>query len=647
MATITATTPLTNGVEVRLATSGLFANFPYGSITLEISTGMQVFYEMVYLVPCCDKDQLPTKDHVIISETVTDLMNRGIGNFDNFDYWIMDELILDQDFSFNQSFVFMQYDAKITTGPDVTIWSDYSKFSNFCDYRWDGFFLTNQNQAWFSNTSFDGAASGLFCANSSFVDLTNCYFRDNTLSASFIEPVSNSVHISGTTFLTPLVSFVDFAPTTTIDLTPLPPFSSNVNYPTPPEYLHLYAENAEFSFGNSVSGDKYDNQFINEDPDSNRATVGLFALNSHVTTNYNLYDLVFYSIFGFNSFVGGAENAFLNTHWGITTRGCSHDFVDNVFTSATLLLYLNFNSGTSTFTNNRFSGGMNKIIGDDNIHDVIYQGNTHGNNASIKVDSCFSPVVLNQGQDGLIIQNNTFSFGNIQLSNCPYARVIGNDFNNTNPAERSFGAGAIFVKNCNGGQIKNNSIINRVNGIQGTGNLNDITISCNSFDDCDYGMYFPANTFVTDQGSTTLGGFENTWDNMPSGSFSIFNANSNPAFDYFRFCGGNCIPGTFNNIFIIPSSFSFANCAILQKSHEVVNKVLKVYPNPSRDYFIVEQKESEEMSVTVFNAFGQIIYQKQVNDNINHFSHDFPSGVYTVLVQSTTGEHNNSTLVVY
>jgi hypothetical protein len=646
---LTNTTSLLNGVQVQLVTSGVFTNSPYGTITLEINTGSRVYIETVYLIPCCDKDQLPLKEHVIISETVSDLQSRGISSFDNFDYWIMNELILDQDFSFDNSVLYLQFDAKISTRTGVNTWANFTKFLNFCEFRWDGFFLEGQNTLFFQNIRFEGATTGLFCENSNSVEIIDCFFENNILSLSLIDPVDNTTNISGTTFFTPSVSFVDHSPVTAVDLTVLEPFSFNANYPTPPEQLHVFAKGAIFEFGNPVVlPEKHDNKFINANMDTNTACAAFFALNSDITSNYNFFDLVYYSFFGFNSTLTGYNNHFSNTHWGILSSGCSHDFHNNTFTASTLMIFLNPNSSESSFTNNQFTTGINKIIGDDGTYNFIYENNIHGDNASVFVDSCYSPPLLTTNQTGLIISSNTFEFGGVELVNCPNSRIFDNDFTNTNPTHRSFGAGAIFVENCDGAQIKNNTITNRFNGIQGKGILNNIIISCNSFDDCDYGMYFPANTTVTDQGSTILGGFENTWGNMPSGSFSVFNHSNNASLNFFRYCAGNCIPTSFNNISVVLATFPYTNCVTLQKNFETTKRELKVYPNPSTDNFIVEQNESIEVSVKVVNALGQLIFEKQFFDTKNYINHDFPAGVYTILVVSTTGKlENNSTLIVY
>ena len=107
------------------------------------------------------------------------------------------------------------------------------------------------------------------------------------------------------------------------------------------------------------------------------------------------------------------------------------------------------------------------------------------------------------------------------------------------------------------------------------------------------------------------------------------------------------MPSFFNNISVVLASFAYTDCINLQKNLKATEGELNVYPNPSIDYFIVEQNEPKEVSVTVVNAMGQLVFQKQFFDTKNYINHDFPAGVYTILVLCASGKSENSTLIVY
>jgi hypothetical protein len=67
---------------------------------------------------------------------------------------------------------------------------------------------------------------------------------------------------------------------------------------------------------------------------------------------------------------------------------------------------------------------------------------------------------------------------------------------------------------------------------------------------------------------------------------------------------------------------------------------LKIYPNPAKNYFIVESAQDEP--IEIFNSYGYKVFEQNVNAKLRIDTHDWPNGIY--LIKSTNQTNKISIL---
>ncbi|MBK9992511.1 MAG: CotH kinase family protein [Saprospiraceae bacterium] len=68
--------------------------------------------------------------------------------------------------------------------------------------------------------------------------------------------------------------------------------------------------------------------------------------------------------------------------------------------------------------------------------------------------------------------------------------------------------------------------------------------------------------------------------------------------------------------------------------------ILKIYPNPAKNYFIVESAQDEP--IEIFNSYGYKVFEQNVNAKLRIDTHDWPNGIY--LIKSTNQTNKISIL---
>ena len=91
--------------------------------------------------------------------------------------------------------------------------------------------------------------------------------------------------------------------------------------------------------------------------------------------------------------------------------------------------------------------------------------------------------------------------------------------------------------------------------------------------------------------------------------------------------------------------------------HDVVSTdsrkpLVKIYPNPAHNYFIVEfrlKEQSSIKSIRVYSSNGQIVFNSTLNAKENHIlvnTSNWPGGIYYVKCSSDTGFVHADKIVV-
>ena len=94
----------------------------------------------------------------------------------------------------------------------------------------------------------------------------------------------------------------------------------------------------------------------------------------------------------------------------------------------------------------------------------------------------------------------------------------------------------------------------------------------------------------------------------------------------------------FGNIFI-SDSFIFSNDMVATISLENINESdIKIFPNPTHDILFFERNEINNLSISIINTTGNIVYEKIFFDNIISVSlKDLEPGMYLIKLQDDTG----------
>ena len=119
--------------------------------------------------------------------------------------------------------------------------------------------------------------------------------------------------------------------------------------------------------------------------------------------------------------------------------------------------------------------------------------------------------------------------------------------------------------------------------------------------------------------------FINTDTGVNNSNFNELRRLADSAYKYVDGCGGALWPLGLPNI---------------SKSD------LKVYPNPSNDFFIIEDEEKKDKQITLYNSYGQTIYKttsKQLKTTIN--TTPYSKGVYFLKIDQEGRRYSQSILI--
>jgi hypothetical protein len=77
---------------------------------------------------------------------------------------------------------------------------------------------------------------------------------------------------------------------------------------------------------------------------------------------------------------------------------------------------------------------------------------------------------------------------------------------------------------------------------------------------------------------------------------------------------------------------------------EIVTKSIQIFPNPISDRMQIEGLDGNPFSCTIFNSFGQIVFQNENSSNTLHLEH-LPTGVYSIQIIANNGMTFNKKIV--
>lgn len=129
------------------------------------------------------------------------------------------------------------------------------------------------------------------------------------------------------------------------------------------------------------------------------------------------------------------------------------------------------------------------------------------------------------------------------------------------------------------------------------------------------------NTNAPDDMYAALGKNGQIINVVPSQRLVVVRIGNAPENDLVPFLLNNGIWEQINNLECDPSSVSD------HSDHQY-----KVYPNPVEDELIIENRNNQSHIVSLYNSFGSKVYLDYDVNRIN--TSDFPSGIYTIMIQS-------------
>jgi photosystem II stability/assembly factor-like uncharacterized protein len=74
--------------------------------------------------------------------------------------------------------------------------------------------------------------------------------------------------------------------------------------------------------------------------------------------------------------------------------------------------------------------------------------------------------------------------------------------------------------------------------------------------------------------------------------------------------------------------------------HESMLNTVSIYPNPAKDYFMVDCDSQEEIQISMYNVIGEKVLERQLNSQASHSieTTTFTPGVYIIRLKSDNGE---------
>ena len=86
----------------------------------------------------------------------------------------------------------------------------------------------------------------------------------------------------------------------------------------------------------------------------------------------------------------------------------------------------------------------------------------------------------------------------------------------------------------------------------------------------------------------------------------------------------------------------FRQWAVISWQLAVGSQHLKIHPNPNDGVFTIEVSESvnsinDHYTISFYNTFGEKVHEEKMNESVQSFDVDLPSGIYYCCV---LGENN-------
>ena len=79
----------------------------------------------------------------------------------------------------------------------------------------------------------------------------------------------------------------------------------------------------------------------------------------------------------------------------------------------------------------------------------------------------------------------------------------------------------------------------------------------------------------------------------------------------------------------------FDNCVITSQDMINSNAMVNIYPNPAKDYMIIDLVD--ESQVSVYNISGQLVHAFEANTQSIVNTKDWTKGIYFINIQSNNG----------
>jgi hypothetical protein len=84
----------------------------------------------------------------------------------------------------------------------------------------------------------------------------------------------------------------------------------------------------------------------------------------------------------------------------------------------------------------------------------------------------------------------------------------------------------------------------------------------------------------------------------------------------------------------------------LSKEDFTMEVAIRVYPNPTSNYFYVEQKDQHKLTINIVDSNGRIISKNKINSGEQIDISNFSKGIYIVQVQDLETKKKNTYKII-
>ncbi|MEZ4916051.1 MAG: GLUG motif-containing protein [Chitinophagales bacterium] len=272
------------------------------------------------------------------------------------------------------------------------------------------------------------------------------------------------------------------------------------------------------------------------------------------------------------------------------------------------------------------------------------------------LSTTITPITCNGGNDGAIDLT-------VAGTSNPYSYAWSNSTNTEDIAGLSAGTYTVTVTDANNCSATVSTIISEPAMITGT----DVQTSCGAFTWIDGNTYTSSNNTAT---FTLAGGAANGCDSTVTLNLTINNnqsittttsdltitANETGASYQWIDCNdnNNSILGETNQSFTATANGSYAvmvysgSCSDTSDCVEINTVGIKnivetnfanIYPNPAKDFVIIETGSFDNYNIELYNAIGNLVFSKEINsDKITVSTQSFVAGVYFVTIKNQSAK---------